>query len=145
MWVLHLISATLAMVAVLFTFLVGRALWGELVGGLAATSLAVCPLFFAQAGLLQLDLAATTFSMIALYALIRGRWFLYFGSASLMLLSKETSVLLIPAMAGFAWMRTDGLPQSDRLRVLAFSTLPVFTFFVSCLSHKLLTGYRRAD
>ena len=144
-WALHVVSVALAAVALLFTHLVGKAMWDKTTGVVAATTFAVGPLFFAQAGLLQLDLAVTAFSLVAIYGLLRGRWIPYFLSASLMLLSKETSVCFIPSMVCYAWLRNRDLPTPARMRAIALASLPALVFLLWLLAHRVMTGFWWGD
>jgi 4-amino-4-deoxy-L-arabinose transferase-like glycosyltransferase len=144
-WGVHLFSVGLGAVALVFTYLVGKALWGEVAGYIAAAMLAVCPLFFAQAGILHPDLAATTFAIMAIFGLIRGRWVVYILSASLMVLSKETSIILVPLMAGFVWLMGTQLSTSARLKRAALGMLPVLTFALWAAFHKSATGFWWGD
>lgn len=141
LWAVHVLSVTLAAIALFFTYLVGRSLLDEAVGLTATAMLAVCPLFFSQAGILHLDLPATTFAIIAVYGLIQERWLTYILSASFMALSKESSVVLIPLMAGYAWLRSVNLPTPARLKRVTLGAIPLLSFVLWIIFHKAETGF----
>ena len=58
LWAIHILSLGFSVGALLMTYTLGRELWGRRVGFVASAMLAFCPLFFAQAGILHLDLPA---------------------------------------------------------------------------------------
>lgn len=140
-WVLHLLMVVFAIITLSFTYLVGKSLWGERVGFTAAAMLAACPLFFAQAGILSLDFPATTFAIVALYGLIQEQWPTYILSASFMILSKETSIVLIPLMAGFARLRAAHLPPRTGLKRATLGAVPLLSFALWIAFHKVATGF----
>jgi 4-amino-4-deoxy-L-arabinose transferase-like glycosyltransferase len=144
-WSVHVMSVLLAVVALLFTYVVGKSLWDRSTGAMAAGMLATCPLFFAQAGILQLDLVVTTFSIVAIYALIHERFSLYIISGSLMVLSKETSVCWIPAMVAYACFKPHNLPALLRTKRLMLFSLPLIAFFCWLLANKMLGGFWWGD
>ncbi len=137
----HVVSVALAAVTLLLTYLVGKTLWDDAVGLAAAMMLAVCPLFFAQAGILHLDVPATTFWIAAIYCLVRQHWLTYILFASLMVLSKETTIILIPLMAGYAWLKSVHLSISLRVRRTMLAGLPLLSFFFWITFHKTQTGF----
>ena len=73
-----------------------------------AALLAISPLFFAQSTLVFLDLPAALFTVLAVDALVTGRMGLFAITASLAVLTKETSVVLLPVAWAWAWWRGSG-------------------------------------
>ena len=77
------------------------ALWSALL-------LALSPIFFAQSTLAHLDLTAALFTTLAILFLLGEERWLFALSASLAFLSKETAVVLLPAvwLCEWRWKRT---------------------------------------
>jgi 4-amino-4-deoxy-L-arabinose transferase-like glycosyltransferase len=144
-WALHVLSVSLAAVTLVATYRIGAVLWTRVVGSIAAVLLAVCPLFFAQAGLLQLDLVATAFATTAFYALVRQKFALYVTSGCLMLLSKETSVILLLPLFAYAWIQTRDCPKGARMRALMLCATPLVAFCLWVGVHKAVTGFWWGD
>src|SRR5947208_11794009 len=96
------------------TYKLGRRVAGRKVAAWAAVLLAVSPLFFAQSSMLHIEVAPALFITLAVLALLprpefstrddRGRRMAAFAlAASLAILSKETSVILLPVAWAYAW------------------------------------------
>jgi len=66
----------------------------------AAALLAFSPMFFAQSTVVYLDLPAALFTTLAVLALLDGRMWLFALTASLGVLTKETTVVMLPV----AWV-----------------------------------------
>jgi 4-amino-4-deoxy-L-arabinose transferase-like glycosyltransferase len=144
-WALHVASVSLAAATIVTTYRIGAVLWTRVVGSIAAMLLAACPLFFAQAGLLQLDLVAMAFATTAFYALVRQNFALYVTSGCLMLLSKETSLILLLPLFAYAWTQTRDLPKGARTRALMLYATPLVVFCVWVGVHKAVTGFWWGD
>jgi 4-amino-4-deoxy-L-arabinose transferase-like glycosyltransferase len=144
-WALHLVSLALSLWTLAFTWLLADRLGGRPSGAAAAAMLAACPLFMAQAGLLQLDLGATAFTVSAVYFLACERWTAYVVSAALMLLSKETSVILIPMMTLMVWLRDASREHRQRLGQVALTFAPLAALLLWSLFNKYTTGFWRGD
>src|SRR3989441_3199191 len=103
------------------TYALGCRVAGRKVAAWAAALLAVSPLFFAQSSMLHIEIAPALFITLAVMALLprpefstrddRGRRMAAFAlAASLAILSKETSVILLPVAWAYAWRARRELP-----------------------------------
>jgi hypothetical protein len=95
LWVTHLVIAVFASALLFGTYRVGQLVYGQRTGMIAVALLLCYPLFRAQSTVLVLDLPAAAFAIMAVVAVLRGKTFLYLAFAGAMVLTKETSVLLI--------------------------------------------------
>ncbi|HTV55468.1 MAG TPA: glycosyltransferase family 39 protein, partial [Terriglobia bacterium] len=84
------------------TYLLGKAVAGRETGIWAALLLAVSPLFFAQSSLALLDLPAACFTALAVLFLLEDRSLLFALAGIGAVMSKETAVVMLPVMWGFA-------------------------------------------
>jgi 4-amino-4-deoxy-L-arabinose transferase-like glycosyltransferase len=69
----------------------------------SAALLALSPMFFAESSLVFLDLPAALFSTLAVLALLERRMLMFAVAASLAVLTKETTVVLLPVAWVFVW------------------------------------------
>ncbi len=91
----HLLSIAYALVALCFTYLIVRKFSCPANALLTTILVAVTPLFFTQAGILNLDMPATAMLLGFVYFLLCKRWFLASFFASLSSLTKETTLVVI--------------------------------------------------
>ncbi len=89
----------------------------------SALLLALSPLFFAQSTLALLDLTAGLFTTLAILFLLENRIGLFALAASSAILSKETSVVLLPVAWVFAWRRWGKDPAGRRPQLLMSAAL----------------------
>ncbi len=80
-----------------------------------ALLLAVSPMFFAQSTLVFLDLPAALFTTLAVLALVEDRWWKFSLMASLVVLTKETAVVMLPVVWVWAWGQSSGRVASTSL------------------------------
>lgn len=144
-WSVHVLGLFWALVTIFFTYRIGALLWRREVGFCAAAMLSASPLFFAQAGLFHPDLPAAAFATIAIYGLVASRWGVYVAAASLMSLSKETSIVLIPVMAAYGMTRASDRSLRSMARWSAVGLLPLGVFSLWVALHKLATGFWWAE
>ncbi len=130
----------LAAVTVLATYAIGTRLAGREAGLWSALLLALSPLFFAQSSLVFVDLAAASFTALAILFLLdwQPRGFIGFMlAASLAVLSKETAIVMLPAIWIFAaWRR-----KERRLLVWAALGAPVLPLLIWTIYYHQATGY----
>ena len=105
------------------TYKLGCRVAGRKVAAWAAALLAVSPLFFAQSSMLHIEVAPALFITLAVLALLpraefstrdhRAKRMAAFAlAASLAILSKETSVILLPVAWAYAWRARRELPST---------------------------------
>ena len=83
----------------------------------SAVLLAVAPLFFAQSSMAHLDLPVALFTVVALIALLDGRWLPAALATSLAALAKETAIVLVPVTWTFVWLEARRAQRPVRARV----------------------------
>lgn len=124
-------------VTVFATYLLGRRVAGRETGIWAAVLLALMPLFFAQSSLAFLDLTAALFTTLAIIVVLDGRWGLFALMASLAVLSKETSiVVLLPVWAFMAFRR-----KERRRSAWLTSAVPLAPLIAWALFYHSRTGF----
>ncbi len=126
-----------AAATVVTTYALSRRVAGREASRWSALLLALSPLFFAQSSLVFVDLAAAWFTALALLFILDRRpvWFML--AATLAVLSKETAVVMLPVVWGFAaWRR-----RERRLAVWAALVAPVIPLLVWALYYHHATGY----
>ena len=124
-WTARAFSATIGIVTVAVTYLLGRRLYGRLAGLIAGLLLAVMPYHVIVSRQVLLDGLMTLCATVALYCIVRyvesGRaaWLLAAGSAmGAAVLSKETSVILLGGLYVF-FMLTPSARMNPRHLLLA--------------------------
>ncbi len=95
----------IAAATVTLVYGLGRRVASAEVAAWSALLLALSPLFFAQNTLAHLDLAAGLFTTLTILFLLENHIWLFALAASLAILSKETSAILLPVAWVFAWRR----------------------------------------
>jgi 4-amino-4-deoxy-L-arabinose transferase-like glycosyltransferase len=97
----HLATVFFSAVCLFFTYRLGRILDSVEAGFTAALLLLFHPLYFAQSGIANLDLALASLTVVSLYFALEGRWIPYFFTASCMVLTKETAVFFFPILLAY--------------------------------------------
>jgi hypothetical protein len=103
----------------------------------ACVLLALSPLFFAQSSLAFLDLPAAFTTTVAVWALLRQRMGWFAVAASLAVLTKETSIIIVPVAFVFVWMFRKSPGKSTWLSLAA----PVATLGAWAVYYHHVTGF----
>lgn len=134
------------------TYRLARSLGGGRSQALLAMALcAASPIYFAQAGLLQLDLAAAVLCVWALVALVEGRTLAFVLAACLAVLTKESSYYLCLPAALLVALRVAGTLRPRalvRLRVIRAvlpAAVPGLALVGWLLLHRQLVGRLMAE
>lgn len=98
--VAHIVNLAFASILILFTYKLGSLLSGDkftaiLIGFFSSLLLLFTPLFYAQLGIVYLDIATVSLAAPTIYFFCQKKFRLYFLFATLMLLIKETSLSVI--------------------------------------------------
>jgi 4-amino-4-deoxy-L-arabinose transferase-like glycosyltransferase len=112
-WVTRAAMTLVAAATVMALYALGRRVSNRETAAWSALLLALSPLFFAQSTLAHLDLAAALFTTLAVLFLLGDQFWFFALAASLAILCKETSVVLLPVVWLYAWRRGRGL-ATDR-------------------------------
>ena len=94
-WISHLVVIVIAFLGVYFTYLLGAELQDKKTGLIGALFLLVSPLYFAQAGTLNLDLLTAVLMTSSAYYLCKGKQIGYVFSGVCLVLTKIAGVLFI--------------------------------------------------
>ncbi len=94
----HLINIIFSFIGVYYTYLLGKHLHSRRTGIIASMLLFFSPLYFAQSGILNTDLPAAAMTVVALYYALRDELKAFIPSAVMLVLFKETGVLLLIAL-----------------------------------------------
>jgi len=130
LWESHIAANLLAIsfgaAAVYYTYMLAEKL-GKGSGIHASILLALVPLFFAQSGIINTDIAATALSLAVFYYAYSGRKLSYIISSCMLVLSKETGLFAVIA----------ALFIMKQKRLIAY---PVSTLFAWLIFYKISTG-----
>ena len=146
-WVSHAVSVVFAFLAVYYTYRVGRLLYGARTGVVASLLLLSFPLFRAQSSVVYLELPTAALGIMAVYFVLRGKTLLYLLSASAMVLTKATGVLLVPVVLLYLALRRLRLRPGSRepwpatLGDLALHSLPALALAGWFWYHFQATGW----
>ena len=132
-WAGHVVAMGIACCALLAAFGLGRAVAGRYAGLLGGLTLAIQPLFVAQAAQVLPEMLLAACCTAALWAHVTSRRAAYLMFASLAVLTKETAIVL-PAglvlsevvLAGLRGVRKPGLVRRLGVSVLPLVPLAVF-------------------
>lgn len=161
LYVSHLFYLPFVLIAVLFTYALGKHVAqttnkkeivpSSLVGFCAALLLLFSPLFLAQVGIIYLEIPVAGFAVMAVYFFLKRQILWYMLSATLMLLMKEVSVIIILAIfttlsIQFVWNLFDKKRNKQtRLRALGkeflIFGLPIIVILGWFVWHKIATGW----
>ncbi len=134
----HLLAIGFAFIGTLFTYLLGRSLYGERAGLLAAVCLFFSPIYFAQAGMFLGDLPVAALGVACVYLAVRGAFWPYLLCACCMVLLKETAIAVVVAVALYRALTGGSL--KERLRRLIAYALPLVVTGLFAAWQKLMTG-----
>ena len=122
-------------------YALGRRVANREIGCWSVLLLALSPLFFAQSALAHLDLAAGLFTLLALLALLDERPWSFALASTCAVLSKETSVVLLPVAWIYLWWQhrraASSLPRA--WWVACFAPLAVLVAWADFYHHA--TGF----
>ncbi|MFO0578380.1 MAG: hypothetical protein U1A78_30610 [Polyangia bacterium] len=146
-WLLHGIAVVVTALALPAAYALVRQLGGpSRLGLLAAALVLVTPLYFAQAGLIQMDVPAASLVAVAWLCALRGRVLGYVLLGSLAVLTKESGYFLCLPTTVLWWAR---LVRVEHRRPLAPGTLirvfpaglPGVTLALWLVVHQKITGH----
>jgi 4-amino-4-deoxy-L-arabinose transferase-like glycosyltransferase len=133
----------LASGTVVAIYLVGLRVATREMAAWSAILLGLSPLFFAQSTLVHLDLAPALFTTLAVLFLLGDQLWLFALAASVAVLSKETSVVLLPVVWLYAWRRGCGSAAERRALLATWAplVLPLLPLAVWALYYHHGTGF----
>ncbi len=138
----HVLSFGFAWMAVLFTYALGRRLFGWRAGAVGAALLLTTPLFLTMASEALPEIALTALTAASFHALARGRVVESALWGTLLVLVKETGVACPLAIAGAVLV--EGIRSGARregARLAAVALVPVFVLAAFFLAQKRAEGW----
>ncbi|MBE7560965.1 glycosyltransferase family 39 protein [bacterium] len=142
----HLFNLGWGILAAWGTYTLGRRLYGPLAGFWAALLLTLSPLFYTQIGTLHFEPSLAALTVWAVYFALAGRVIPYLFCATAMVLIKEPSVVLVPAVVVAVWWRErqKATPLHSRRQAAALPVLyalPLVPLAVWLIYHRVETGW----
>jgi 4-amino-4-deoxy-L-arabinose transferase-like glycosyltransferase len=136
----HLVSIAFAALGVCFTYHLGRLLYDQRTGLLAAVLLLLSPLYFAQAGMFLGDVPVAALGVTSVYCALRGHLRSYLACACAMVLIKETAVAVVVALTVHMALETWPLTVASLRRSLRYA-VPLAALGLFVVWQKLATGH----
>ncbi len=128
LWVSHLLNIFVSSIGLYFTYLIGTYLFSMKTGVISALLLLVCPLYFAQSGILNHEILLTALSLATIYFAQKDKIKLYLISASLLVLAKEVGFLTIAAI--FIWQLFKYSKKRILMRKLFICGIPLIFLLI---------------
>ncbi|MFB0564111.1 MAG: glycosyltransferase family 39 protein [Candidatus Aminicenantaceae bacterium] len=139
----HLFNIVLGSLGLTFLFFLAKELYGSRVAVTATLLLTFNQIFFSQVGQVYLSIALMSTAILSVYFYLKKKYVLYIISASLMLLVKETSVVVLIAIIAFDFLIN--LFKKERIgkviKRLALAAIPGISLLTWLFSHYLVTGW----
>ncbi|MBU3957404.1 glycosyltransferase family 39 protein [Patescibacteria group bacterium] len=128
---LRLMVLAFSFLTLWFTFLLGKTLFNREIGFMSALLLFATPLFFVQSGLFHLAIPLASLSLMSLYFYFKNSRIGYFIAGSLLLLTKETGVFIIAAIALYELLKRERRRKLfPVIKRLIFLSLPLVPFVI---------------
>lgn len=109
----HIFNLVFTLLLVFYTYLLGRLLYNSVAGFFAALLLFFSPLVFAQSGLVHLEIPFAFFSIATIYYYLKDKILAYTLFGSMLVLTKEPSVLVILGVLIYHLFFRNGLFKKD--------------------------------
>ncbi|MDD5178448.1 MAG: glycosyltransferase family 39 protein [Candidatus Nanoarchaeia archaeon] len=139
LWAAKLPIIIFSMIGVVYTFLLGKEIYNKKTGIMAAILVLFSQLYFVQSSMIYLEIPLTALGIMTLYYYYKNKLVAYSISASLLVLIKETGLLIIAAIFLYEIIKNIKQPKI-LIKNLVKLSLPVFIFAAWTLYHKLFIG-----
>jgi hypothetical protein len=140
-WISHLTILFFALAALLLLFALARRLFGARAAFFAVLFLLVNPIFFYHSGTVTVDIPLTAFTLLALLCAVRQRWAAAVAAGCAMVLTRESSALFLPVLAGAAWLLPGRRRRPGPLGPLLLVAIPGLTLAAWFAYHYEVTGW----
>lgn len=150
----HLVNLFFSGLLLTYVFLLGRQLTGNklhgaFIGAIAGMLLLFTPLFYAQLGIIYLEIPATAFAVMTVYYFLKRQFVPYLIASVLMLLIKEVAVFVILVLLFVLTLETLVIPfvktRKIQLKKWFLACLlwgsPLLAVALWLLYHKLMFGW----
>lgn len=140
----HAFSILLGLATLAVFFWCVRNLWGAPTALMASLLLMVQPLFFAMAGVILPEMMLTLFTIPAIWAVIRERWWIFAIAASLALMTKESAIVIPPVALMVIFIdsiREKKIFASQTFGKYCLAAVPFFVYGIFLLIQKKQNGW----
>jgi 4-amino-4-deoxy-L-arabinose transferase-like glycosyltransferase len=134
-WITHLVTIVFAFAGVYFSYRLGEELKSQEAGIIASLCLFFSPLYFAQSGILNLDLPLTSLMVMTLYFFLKGDTILYFLCGACLVLTREDGIIFIFSMILYGIFKERKEPKSLFLKKL-FLLCGIFIIFMVWVAYR---------
>ena len=137
----HAVTFVFAWMALVFTYALGRHLFGWRAGALAAVLLVASPLFQTMASMALPEMAMTALTAASFYAYARGRIALSAAIGTVLVLVKEVGVACPLAIAGAVALEALRHRERAGIRRTAIALVPVLVLAIFFVDQKVAEGW----
>ncbi len=131
----HIIILIFSFIGVFYTYLLGAHLYSRKIGMYSAILLFFTPLYFAQSGLLNLDLLLAALAVPTIYYAIKRNILGYSIAGGMLALAKEPAILVLLPILFYIYIRDKSLKSTS------LYSLPVIIFFSWLIFHWMVGGF----
>jgi len=139
----HLFNIFLGALGLTFLFFLAGKLYGDKVAVVTTLLLFFNQTFFSQVGIVYLSIALMSMAILSVYFYVKQKYLLYIISASLMLLVKETTIVILISILIFDFFLN--LFKKEKVGVIfkkiVFLSLPIFSLLTWFFAHYFVTGW----
>jgi len=141
LFVSHLVIVIFAFIAVYFTYFLGKHIYDEKVGFMAALLLFFCPIFFAQSGIIVHSVPLTALTVITIYFMIKKNVKAYLISGIICTMTLEPAVLLFLLIPIYIFYENYASSKVKLIKKILIYSIPLLVFAAWMLSNKLIFGW----
>lgn len=149
----HLINLFFAAILVVYTYLLSRHLMkdsvkGNIVAFIASTLLLFTPVYYAQLGIVYLEIPATAMAIAATYYFFRKNYFAFIIVSTLLLFFKEVNGFVLLVLLFYFWVQetimatyaNKKIDKKNMIRKTLFFFIPFGLVMIWFIYHKMHTG-----
>lgn len=142
----HSFALTISVSLLVAVYFFCKEFFSPLLGLLSALMLAVQPLFIAQSSFLLPEVMMGLWTVLVLYFYLKEKWILFIVFASLMLLTKESGIVLIATLGLWTlfenvFIKKERLFKPEALKTYAFIVSPLLVAGIYFVIQKIQQGW----
>jgi 4-amino-4-deoxy-L-arabinose transferase-like glycosyltransferase len=138
---LHTLPLMVSIVCIVTTYWIGRTFFSEKVGLVSAFLLMTQSLFFVQSAMVLPEVMVTALVLLSFYAFFKENIYLYWLFASLLVLTKESGIVLPAALAACYFFSEHSFKSSFFWKKIAWIVAPLGVFAAFLLLQKYTFGW----
>ena len=138
---LHTLPLIISCICVYATYLIGSEFFSYKVGLVSSFLLMVQSMFFVQAAMVLPEVMVSTLVLLSFYAFFKEKMYLYVFFGSLLVLTKESGIVLPASIAACYFFKEFDLKNIDFWKKIAWIIAPLFTFALFLLIQKMTFGW----